>query len=120
VTDTVKIDASQLAEVRLSADATRVTLTLLDDTKQKIQLSLPVDCLNAVVSAVPRRAEPEAVHRLDSWSMGVAENGRDLLLTLRTPEGAAISFALKPWQVEAMATIATYGNAQRLPPKLLH
>jgi hypothetical protein len=39
---------------------------------------------------------------------------------LRTPEGAAISFTLKPWQVEGMATIANYGNAQRPLPKTLH
>jgi hypothetical protein len=38
-------------------------------------------------------------------------NGQDLILTLRTPEGQAVSFAMKPWQIEGMATIATYGNA---------
>jgi hypothetical protein len=42
-------------------------------------------------------------------------NGQDLVLTLRTPEGQAVSFAMKPWQVEGMATIATYGNAARSP-----
>jgi hypothetical protein len=120
VTDKVKIDASQLTEIRLSDDASRVTMTLLDASGQKVLLSLPANCLNAVVSVVPRKAAADVVHRLDSWSMGLAENGQDLLLTLRTPEGAAISFALKPWQVEGMATIATYGSAQRSPPKMLH
>jgi hypothetical protein len=120
VTDKVTIDANQMAEVRLSDDATRVTMTLLDTSGQKVLLSLPVNCLNAVFSVVPRQAAPDVVHRLDSWSMGVAENGQDLLLTLRTPDGAAISFTLKPWQVEGMATIATYGSAQRSQPKMLH
>jgi hypothetical protein len=32
----------------------------------------------------------------------------------------AISFTLKPWQVEGMATIATYGSAQRAQPKTVH
>jgi hypothetical protein len=118
--DRVKIDADQLAEVRLSTDGKRVLLALLDDAGQKVSLSLPADCLNALLSVVPRCAEPGAVHKLDSWSMGVAENGQDLLLTLRTPEGLAISFALKPWQVEGMATIATYGNSQRSSPKVIH
>jgi hypothetical protein len=116
----VKIDADQLTEVRLSADATRAILTLLDNAGQKISLTLPTNCLNAVLSVVPRHAEPGAVHRLDSWNMGVAENGQDLLLTLRTPEGLAISFTLKPWQVEGMATIATYGSSHRSQPKILH
>ncbi|MGD0109823.1 MAG: hypothetical protein ABSC06_38240 [Rhodopila sp.] len=47
-------------------------------------------------------------------------NGQDLVLTLRTPEGQAVSFAMKPWQVEGMATIATYGNSGRRSEKTLH
>jgi hypothetical protein len=118
--DKVNIDANQLTEVRLSADGSRVLLALLDDSGQKVTLSLPTNCLNAVLSAVPRQADPGVVHKLDSWSMGAAENGQDLLLTLRTPESVAISFTLKPWQVEGMATIATYGNSHRPQPKILH
>jgi hypothetical protein len=120
VADKVRIDATQLAEIQLSDDATRVTMTLLDASGQKVLLSLPADCLNAVLSVVPRQAAPDVVHRLDNWSMGAAENGQDLLLTLRSPEGVAISFTLKPWQVEGMATIATYGSAQRSSAKTLH
>lgn len=118
--DKVKIDADQVTDIRLSEDATRVSMTLLGDQGHQVLLSLPASCLNAVVSVVPRQAAPDVVNRLDSWSMGVAENGQDLVLTLRTPEGAAISFALKPWQVEGMATIATYGSAQRSQPKTMH
>jgi len=33
------------------------------------------------------------------------------VLTLRTPQGLAISFTAKSFQLEAMATIATYGRA---------
>ncbi len=116
----VKIDADQLTGIRLSADETRVTPALLDAEGQKISLSLPANCLNAMFSMMPRQADLGAVHKLDSWSMGVAENGQDLLLTLRTPEGLAISFTLKPWQVEGMATIATYGSSQRTQPKTMH
>jgi hypothetical protein len=118
--ENVRIDADQLSEVRLSADGSRVLLALLDDTGRKVTLSLPTNCLNAVLAAVPRRADPGVVHRLDSWSMGVADNGQDLLLTLRTPEGVAISFTLKHWQVEGMATIATYGGSPRSQPKTVH
>ena len=116
----MKIDAEQLTGVRLSADRTHVILGLLDAAGQKVSLSLPVNCLNAVLSVTPRQAEAGAVYKLDSWNMSVAENGQDLLLTLRTPEGLAISFALKPWQVEGMATIVTYGSAQRMQPKTMH
>jgi hypothetical protein len=116
----VRIDATELTEAQLSADGTRVILTMLDDAGRRISLSLPANCLNAVLSAAPRNAELGDVHRLDSWTMRAADGGRDLLLTLRTPEGAAISFTLKPWQVEGMATIATYGNRHRTQPKVVH
>ena len=99
-----------MTEARLSADGTRVHLTLVDGAGDKVLLSFPVDCLNAVLSTVPRRCDPDMVHRLDSWSMSTSDNRQELLLTLRTPEGLAISFALKSWQVEGMATIATYGK----------
>jgi hypothetical protein len=115
----VKIDANQVTEVRLSADGARVMLVLLDDTGQKISLSPRANCLNAVLSVAPRHAEPGAVHKLDTWNMGLTENGQDLVLTLHTPEGLAISFALKPWRVEGMATIATYGGSHRAQPKSL-
>ena len=115
----VKIDADQVTEVRLSADGTRVMLILVDDTGQRISLSLPANCLNAVLSVAPRHAEPGAVHKLDTWNMGVAEDGQDLVLRMRTPEGLAISFTLKPWQVEGMATIATYGSSHLTHPKSL-
>jgi hypothetical protein len=118
--DKVKIDAHELTEVRLSADGARVLMSLLDDGGGRVSLSLPAECLNAVLSVAPRHAEPGSVHRLDSWNMTVADNGQDLLLTLRTPEGLAISFTLKPWQVEGMATIAAYGKTQHPPPKNLH
>ena len=116
----ITIDADQVTEVRLSADGARVLLTVLDDKAQKVLVSLPANCLNAVVAVAPRHAEPGAVHKLDTWNMAAAENRQDLLLTLRTPEGLAISFTLKPWQVEGMATIATYGSANRPQSKSLH
>jgi hypothetical protein len=52
--------------------------------------------------------------------MGPGENGQDLVLTLRTPQGLAISFATKPWQVEGMATIATDGRARPATGKAAH
>jgi hypothetical protein len=116
----VKIDADQLTEVRLSADGAHVIMALCDAVGQRTSLSLPTNCLNALLSVRPRHVEPDSVHKLDAWNMGIAENGQDLLLTLRTPEGLAVSFTLKPWQVEGMATIATYGSSQRSQPKIVH
>jgi hypothetical protein len=60
------------------------------------------------------------VHPVDSWSIDRAPNGRDLVLTLRTPDGHAVSFAVKSWQVEGMATIATYGGTSGPSQRTLH
>jgi hypothetical protein len=52
-----------------------------------------------MLSALPNHLAPKPY----SW----VSNGQHLVLTLRTP---AASFAMKPWQVQGMATIATYGR----------
>jgi hypothetical protein len=109
-----------MTEARLSADGTRMHLTLVDGAGDKVLLSFPVDCLNTVLSTVPRRFDRDMVHRLDSWSMAPSDNSQELLLTLRPPEGLAISFALKSWQVEGMATIATYGKPGSAQPRTTH
>jgi hypothetical protein len=64
-----------------------------------------------MLNAMPQKVESGTIHPLDSWSMDRTGAGQDLLLTLRTPEGLAISFTAKRWQVEGMATIATYGSS---------
>jgi hypothetical protein len=69
---------------------------------------------------MPRSAPMGARHSLDEWSMTPAENGRDMVLTLRTPEGLAVSFTIKPWQVQGMATVATFGRSGETPPKSVH
>jgi beta-galactosidase/beta-glucuronidase len=120
VADPISIDAAELTEVRLSTDRTRLSLTLRDAAGRSVSLSLPTKCLNAMLTAVPQRLETGTLHALDSWSMDPAGHGEDMVLTLRTAEGLAISFAAKSWQVEGMATIATYGRGNIISPRLMH
>jgi len=109
------IEARELIGLRLSSDGTCLRLRVRDQGGQTVTVSMPVGWLNAMLNVLPRTCDPDTVHPLDSWSMGLVGNGQDLVLTLRTPEGQAVSFAMKPWQVQGMATIATYGNAARSP-----
>ena len=85
-----------------------------------VSLSLPAGWLNTMLNAVPRHVESGTVHPLDSWTMDRLGNGQDLILTLRTPEGKSVSFATKQWQVEGMATIATYGTVAPGPGETVH
>jgi len=118
--DRTRIDAAELVGVRLSSDGTRLLLILRDQAGQTVSLSLPANCLNTVLTALPRQVETGTVHQLDTWNMVTAENDRDLVLTLRTPEGLAISFMTKPWQVQGMATLATYSHPHQVTKKSIH
>ena len=99
MTDRSRIDAD-LDGVRLSPDGSRLILLLRDGTGQKVSLSLPTSCLNSVLTAAPPPIEAGVVQSIDAWNMAPAENGQDMVLTLCTPEGRAISFRIKPWQAE--------------------
>jgi hypothetical protein len=115
------IDAKSLIGVKLSDDGARLHLRVLDETGRTVSLFLPVCWLNEMLSAVPGLGSAaDTVHPLDSWSMERVGTGQDLVLTLRTPEGQAISFIMKPWQVEGMATIATYGGSGRTSDDTIH
>src|ERR1700739_3476437 len=107
------IDATELLGLRLSSDGTRPRLRVRDQQGQTVTVSLPVCWLTAMLNALPQTTNGGSAHPLDSWSMDRSGNGKDLVVTLRTPEGHAVSFTMKPWQVEGMATIATYGNSGR-------
>ncbi|HUN42415.1 MAG TPA: hypothetical protein VMU81_19150 [Acetobacteraceae bacterium] len=115
-----RIDATEVDSVVLSDDGTRLVLLLRDATGQKFALSVPVTCLNTLLRAMPRPAPMGARHALDAWSMDPAENGSGMVLTLRTPEGLAVSFTIKPWQVQGMATVATFGAPHDVPPRSIH
>ncbi|WP_428484592.1 hypothetical protein [Rhodopila sp.] len=118
--DPTGIDANELVSVALSPDRKRLRLRLKDQLGRTVALLLPASWLNTIQGALPRQLESGIAHPLDSWSMDRDGNGQDLILTLRTPEGLAVSFTAKPWQVEGMATLATYGNLSRTHVKTVH
>ena len=114
------IEAIELIGVRLSVDGKSLRLRVRDQSGQTVSLSLPACWLNTLLNTLPQSSVSDAVHPLDSWSMDRTGNGQDLVLTLRTPEGQAVSFAMKPWQVEGMATIATYGKSRPTHGTTIH
>ena len=113
-------NATELIDVRMSTDGKSLRLCVRDQSGQTASISFPACWLNAMLNVLPQSQRPDTVHPLDSWSMDRLGNGQDLVLTLRTPEGQAVSFMIKPWQVQGMATIATYGNSRQTPDRTLH
>jgi hypothetical protein len=72
-----------------------------------------------VLTALPQQVETGTLYAIDTWSMWPGANNQDLVLTLRTPQGLAVSFTTKSFQLEAMATVATYGRAIPLAVKTI-
>jgi len=120
MTATIRIDAISVIDVRLSHDGEHVHLRLRDAAGKVTALSLPAACLNAILAVLPCRVEPGSVHPLDTWSMAPSPNGQELVLTLCTPEGQSVAFTTKPYQVQGMATIATYGRGRKRRHKSIH
>lgn len=102
-----RIDVTALSYVEVTEDGSRLRLHVVDDRGGPALVSLPVNCLNLVVTAVPPAATGAAgdpvIHKLDSWSLEQGETG--LVLTLRQPDSAAIAFSLQSWQIEAIASL---------------
>jgi hypothetical protein len=83
-------------------------------------LHAPGKLVDSILKTLPRSDTNGAVHPLDSWSFDRTPNGQDLVLTLQTWQGKAVSFAIKRWHVEGMATIATYDNAAESTQQTVH
>jgi hypothetical protein len=120
MTDPRDIEATELDSVLVSADGRRLRLRVRDQAGRTVCFWLPANWLNSILKALPQSSDYDVIHTLDSWSMDRTPNGQELVLTLRTPQGQAVSFAIKPWQVEGMATIATYSNAAGTAERTLH
>ena len=115
-----RIDAAELDSVRLSPDGTRLILLLRDAAGLKVSLSLPRSCVSAVLTAAHRPTETGTPHSVDAWNMSLAENGQDMILTFCTPEGMVMSFTVKSWQAQAMATVAMYGATRGSASSSVH
>jgi hypothetical protein len=119
MTDRSRIDA-ELDGVQLSPDGTRLILLLRDAAGQKVSLSLPKSCVSAVLTAAPRPVVAGTSYVVQTWNMSLAENGRDMILTLCTPEGMVASFTITSWQAQGMATLATYGTSRDSESRTVH
>ena len=119
MTDAPDVDAVELISVRVPSGARSLRLKIRDRNGQPMTVSLPSDWLAAMLAALPWSLGGDEAHELASWSID-RTTGEDLLLTLRTAEGQAVSVAMKSWQIAGMATIATYGNAAPVPKQRMH
>jgi hypothetical protein len=76
--------------------------------------------MNAVLTAAPQPVSTRTAHSVETWNMAPSGNGQDMILTLCTTEGMVMSFTIKSWQAEGMATVATHGSPRAGGSRSLH
>jgi len=105
----VRIHAAELNWVEVTDNGRRLCLRMRDPAGHAVSVSLPVECVNRVLTALPRTAGEllaggvTQIHSVESWSLSQDLDG--LVLTLHLPDGAKIAFAVKPWQISAIASL---------------
>lgn len=103
------IDAVELISVRPLGSGNRLRLRVRGRDGSIRSVAIPAKWLNDIVEAAPHPLLDGAALPVASWSMQATNEG-NLLLTLRTPEGQAFSFTVKPWQAQGIGTLASYGQ----------
>lgn len=97
----------------VSHDGSRVRLGFADRDGEPCRIDLPMEAMSALLLTLPRILQcalgtrddgnDHSVHPLSDWQLErAAEHGRSIL-TLKTPEGFGVAFALAPGELAAMA-----------------
>jgi hypothetical protein len=119
------IRGSTLTKFEVAADGCSVSLNVTDDEARPVSLVLPSDCLGRLVMTAPemmrqalqrRHRDPSLrlVYPVGEWSIEACGSADVLILTLTTPDGFHMSFAVSPTQLQQMATIASDGKGTAL------
>ena len=119
--------AEGLTSWSVSGDGERVQLGFEDGVGHLRRLDLPFDAISALLLTIPSilRAALRArgnrsarvVQRLDAWSLERVAGSGCLILTLSTPTGFDVTFAVSPHQLAAMNEAA---DATDLPHNALN
>lgn len=108
------IEAETLTTFEVTPDGARVRLNATAADGEKVSFSLPLDCVSQMVMTLPRIAE-EAVRRFHGdeslrivyptgdWNIERSAGQADTyIVSLSTPDGFAVSFALSPAKMNAI------------------
>jgi hypothetical protein len=109
------IEAEALTTFEVTPDGARIRLNARDSGGGDVSFSLPVDCVSQMVMTLPRIAQ-EAVRRLHgddslkivypagTWNLErSAHDPETYIVSLGTPDGFAVSFALSPAKMSELS-----------------
>ncbi len=100
----------------VSADGDRIRLGFEDGIGRRRRLDLPFDAVSSLLLTIPRilrtalrargNRSARVVQSLGAWSLERAANPGCLILTLSTPSGFDVAFAVAPHQLAAISEAA--------------
>ena len=101
-----RIDAAEVSWVEMIDGGRRLCVRVNDMDGRPAVMTLPLDRLDTLLSALPRRPGPtgEGVATLSSWTVQTGPDG--LVLILHLPDGTPIALSAKSWQLAAIASLA--------------
>jgi hypothetical protein len=120
-----QIHGTHLTKFSVAEDGASVSLGFADENGASCALVLPAECLRPLIMTLPemmrqsltrqyRDPSLRLVYPVDSWEIeGSSEPGR-LILTLRTPDGFQVSFALLRGEIEDIASTTAEADALSL------
>jgi hypothetical protein len=108
------IRATQLTTFDVAPDGETFSLHLVDEAARPATLVLPSDCLNSLIMTLPdmlrrslhlryRDDSIRMVYPVGSWDVEGAPVPGAVIVTLRTPDGFAVSFALPALELLRMS-----------------
>jgi hypothetical protein len=112
-----EIEGETLTSFQVSPDGTQFRLNLRDAEGGPASVTLPTDCLNQLVMTMPRIAAEalcarfhdnslRLVYPIGDWTIESALGDPKLILTLRTPDGFEIAFAIDSEDIARMGVVA--------------
>jgi hypothetical protein len=111
------IKGQRLTTFELAEDGSTVAIHVTDQEARPAALVLPIDCLKAMMMSLPEMMR-QALHRrfgdpslrlvypLGDWTLESSNDPGTLILSLATPDGFQISFALREAELREMASTA--------------
>jgi hypothetical protein len=119
------IHGTHLTTFSVAADGASVSLGFAGEDGASSSLVLPADCLKALIMTLPemmrqslsrqyRDPSLRLVYPVGSWEIEAASEPGRLILTLGTPDGFRISFALLRDEIEDIASTTAAAEAGNL------
>jgi hypothetical protein len=115
------------SQVDSTGDSFRLNFEAIDGRPASV--TLPVECLNSLLMTLPHLLEQalktryrddslKLVYPTGGWALEAAAGSNRLILTLNTPDGFRVSFALSPEDADGLASSLAGVDAAPLPASI--